>query len=83
MINEKEKNLIKELNNIKNEGFMQKELEKFHFNIKAMFLNETEKFIELINSIVYLYSHTNKTDIKNHEDIYSLIETKINKSFIS
>ena len=82
LINEKEKNLIKELNNIKNEGFMQKELEKFHFNIKAMFLNETEKFIELINSIVYLYSHTNKTDIKNHEDIYSLIETKINKNDI-
>ena len=45
LINEKEKNSIQELNNYKNEGFMQKELEKFHFNIKEIFLIETEKYL--------------------------------------
>ena len=55
LINEKEKNSIQELNNYKNEGFMQKELEKFHFNIKEIFLIETEKFLKMIYSIINLY----------------------------
>ena len=79
LINEKEKNSIKELNNIKNEGFMQKELEKFHFNIKAMFLLETEKFIEMINCIIFLYSNLAN---KNNIDFSGLIEKQIDKNQI-
>ena len=82
LIYEKEKNCIKELDNIKNEGFMQKELEKFYFNIKSLFLLETEKFIEIINQVIYLYSHLNLNNNKNNLELSNLIETQINKNDI-
>ena len=68
LIYEKEKNSIQELNNIKNDGFMLKELEKFYFNIKELFLIETEKFILMINSILYLYFYENKNLSKNQNN---------------
>ena len=82
LINEKEKNSIKELNNIKNDGFMQKELEKFNFNINAMFLIETEKFIEMMNDIVYLYSNLSGNKNNNNIDFNKLIEEQIDKNDI-
>ena len=82
LINEKEKNSIKELNNIKNDGFMQKELEKFNFNINSMFLIETEKFIEMINTIIYLYSNLNGNKNNNNIDLNKLIEEQIDKNNI-
>ena len=59
LINQKEKDSFQELTSIKNEGFMQKELEKFHFNIKEIFLIETEKFMKMISSIIYFYLQEN------------------------
>ena len=82
LINEKEKNSVKELNNIKNDGFMQKELEKFNFNINSMFLIETEKFIEMINAIIYLYSNLNGNKNNNNIDLNKLIEEQIDKNNI-
>ena len=60
LINEKEKESIKELDSIKNCGFIEKELTKFYENIKELFLLETEKFLIMVNSIIYLYSNGNK-----------------------
>ena len=83
LIYEKEKNSIKELNNIKNDGFIQKELEKFHFNIKELFLTETEKYLKMINSIIFLYLHENKNQSKNKEnDIRSLLEIQSDRNEI-
>jgi len=82
LINEKEKKSIQELNFIKNEGFMQKELEKFHFNIKELFLIETEKFIKMIKSIIYLYLYESKTHNKNISEIKNLLEDQIDIDII-
>ena len=84
LIYEKEKNSIKELNNIKNEGFIQKELEKFHFNIKEMFLIETEKFLNMINAVICLYMHENKNQNKNNleKDIKELLDKQVDKNEI-
>ena len=82
LINEKEKNSIQELNYIKNEGFMQKELEKFHFNIKELFLIETQKFIKMIHSIIYLYLYESKTHNKNISEIKNLLENQIDLDII-
>ena len=60
LINEKEKDSIKELETIKNCGFIENELKKFYENIKELALIETERFIIMINSILYLYSNGNK-----------------------
>ena len=60
LINEKEKESINELESIKNCGFIEKELEKFYENMKEIFLVETERFLIMINSIIYLYSYGNK-----------------------
>ena len=70
------------LNFIKNEGFMQKELEKFHFNIKELFLIETEKFIKMIKSIIYLYLYESKTHNKNISEIKNLLEDQIDIDII-
>ena len=82
LINEKEKNSINELNSIKNEGFMQRELEKFHFNIKELFLIETEKYLKMINSIINLYLFENKNHNKNINEIKVLLENGIDKKII-
>ena len=60
LINEKEKESIKELETIENCGFIEKELGKFYENIKELSLIEAERFIIMINSILYLYSYGNK-----------------------
>ena len=82
LINEKEKNSINELNRIKNEGFMQKELEKFHFNMGEMFLIETEKFIRMIDAIINLYIFENKNHNKNIVEIKNLLENQVDKNII-
>ena len=74
LINQKEKDSIKELSSIKNEGFMQKELEKFHFNIKEIFLIETEKFLKMIYSIINLYLLETNNNNKNINEIKKLLE---------
>ena len=56
LINIKQKECVKELSIIKNSGFIEYELVKLHNNIKNLFLIETEKFLEMMNSIIYLYN---------------------------
>ena len=82
LINQKEKDSIQELSSIKNEGFMQKELEKFHFNIKEIFLIETEKFLKMISSIIYFYLHENNSNNKNIEEIKKLLEELMDANVI-
>ena len=82
LINEKEKNSIQELNNYKNEGFMQKELEKFHFNIKEIFLIETEKFLKMIYSIINLYLLETNNNNKNINEIRKLLEELMDANII-
>ena len=60
LTNEKEKESLKELETIKNSGFIEKELEKFYENIKELSLIETERFLIMINSIIYLYTNNPK-----------------------
>ena len=73
LINEKEKDSIKELETIENCGFIEKELGKFYENIKELSLIEAERFIIMINSILYLYSNGNKNInlFKKEENIRS------------
>ena len=55
LINIKQKESVKELDSIKNSGFIENELVGFYKNIQNLFLIETEKFLEMINSIINLY----------------------------
>ena len=68
LINEKERESIKELDSIKNCGFIEKELEKFYENLKELSLLETERFMIMINSIIYLYSFNTKNNNLNKKD---------------
>ena len=61
LINEKEKMSVRELDANKESGFIEKEIEKFYANIQNLFLLETEKFLTIFKSIIYLYS--NKKEI--------------------
>ena len=74
LINEKEKDSIKELNNIKTCGFIEKELEYFYENIKELTIVETEKFLKMINSIIYLYSNNTKNNINKKDDNSSFFQ---------
>ena len=53
------------MDSIKNSGFIENELVGFYKNIKNLFLIETEKFLEMINSIINLYKI--KKDIEENE----------------
>ena len=73
LINLKETVSIKELQEIKNSNFIEHELKKFYKFMKEIFLLETEKFLEVINSIYNLYhkkheegSKENVINIKNN-----------------
>ena len=73
LINLKETVSIKELQEIKNSNFIEHELKKFYKFIKDLFLLETEKFLNMINSIFELYkmknpeiSNKNLNNIKNN-----------------
>ena len=80
LINEKEKDSVKELDSIKNCGFIEKELEKFYGNIKEIFLLETERFLIMINSIIYLYSYGNKNiNLGQKEERNSLFRNSVKK----
>ena len=85
LINEKEKDSINELESIKNCGFIEKELEKFYENIKELCLAETERFLIMINSVIYLHSYGNKninTDKKEDGSSY-LFKNNIKRDFNS
>ena len=71
LINEKEKESIKELDSIKSSGFIEKELEKFYDNLKELHLVETDRFLTMINSILYLYSNNNKNK-EEHSTLFRL-----------
>jgi len=71
LINEKEKESIKELDLIKSSGFIEKELEKFYDNLKELSLVETERFITMINSILYLYTNNSKNK-EEHSTLFRL-----------
>ena len=72
LITEKEKMSIKELDANKNSGFIEKELEKFYYNVQNLFLLETEKFLTIFDSIICLY---NKKDVKfNHYKKENILE---------
>ena len=62
LINIKQKESVKELDSIKNSGFIENELVGFYKNIKNIFLIETEKFLEMINSIINLYKIKKDTE---------------------
>ena len=69
LINEKEKESVKELDSIKYSGFIEKELHKFYNNLKELFIIETERFLIMINSILFLYSkNTINTTSKEEEN---------------
>ena len=55
LITIKQKECVKELDTIKNSGFIENELVKFYNNIKNIFLVETEKFLIMIDSIITLF----------------------------
>ena len=87
LVNEKEKESIQELDSIKNCGFIEKELEKFYENIKELSLIETERFLIMINSIIYLYSNGNKNinNIKKEESnniVFNNNNKRDSKNFI-
>ena len=70
LINEKQKESVQELDDIKNSGFIERELQNFYENIQELFLIETEKFIKMANSIIYLYSNnTTKNNINKKDDM--------------
>ena len=71
LINEKEKESIKELDLIKSSGFIEKELEKFYDNLKDLSLVETERFITMINSILFLYTNNSKNK-EEHSTLFRL-----------
>ena len=71
LINEKEKESIKELDLIKSSGFIEKELEKFYDNLKELNLVETERFITMINSILFLYTNNSKNK-EEHSTLFRL-----------
>ena len=60
LINLKETVSIKELQEIKNSNFIEHELKKFYKFMVDIFLLETEKFINVINSIYNLYHKKNE-----------------------
>ena len=55
LINLKETVSIKELQEIKNSNFIEHELKKFYKMMKDLFLVETEKYLDVVNSILGLY----------------------------
>ena len=61
---------------------MQKELEKFYFNMEEIFLIEIEKFLKMINSIIYFYLHENNNNNKNIEEISKLLEEEMDVNVI-
>ena len=67
LINIKQKESVKELDSIKNSGFIENELVGFYKNIKNLFLIETEKFLEMINSIINLYKIKKDTEESEEE----------------
>ena len=86
LINLKETVSIKELQEIKNSNFIEHELKKFYKFMKEIFLVETEKFLEVINSIYNLYhkkneesSKENIINIKNINNINKLNNKKDTK----
>ena len=70
LITLKEKECVKELESIKKVGFIENELIKFYNNIKNIFLVETEKFLEMIDSIINLY----KIKKENEENKIEIFE---------
>ena len=70
LINIKQKESVKELDSIKNSGFIENELVGFYKNIKNLFLIETEKFLEMINSIINLYKIKKEGD-ENEEESFT------------
>ena len=70
LINIKQKECVKELDIIKNSGFIENELVKFYNNIKNIFLVETEKFILMIDSIFNLFN-VKKDKVQNNEEVYT------------
>ena len=72
LIIKKREDSITELNQIKYSGFFEVEFIKFYNNIKALLLNETEKFVTMFNDMVILYKK--KKDAEEDKDINILIE---------
>ena len=67
LINVKQKECVKELSTIKNSGFIENELVKLYKNIKNLFLIETEKFLEMVDSIINLYNIKKDSEQKDIE----------------
>ena len=66
LINLKETVSIKELQEIKNSNFIEHELKKFYKFMKDILLIETEKFLNVINSIYELYKMKIKESSSNN-----------------
>ena len=75
LINVKQKESVKELLSIKNSGFIENELVKLYKNMKNLFLIETEKFLEMIDSIINIYSinkDSEEAEIENYKKDFIL-----------
>ena len=79
LINLKETVSIKELQEIKNSNFIEHELKKFYKFIKETFLIETEKFLQVIKSILNLCEHKKNEEIVKKNTINNKNNDNINK----
>ena len=70
IISKKQNDSIEELNQIRHCSYIEVELIKFYNSIKNLMLNETEKFLVMINNMILLY---NKMKDKENRDINILI----------
>ena len=78
-INLKETVSIKELQEIKNSNFIEHELKKFYKYMKEVFLIETEKFLNVINSIFDLY-HNKKNEESTKDNLIKVNNNTMNKN---
>ena len=80
IINKKQNLSIEELKEIKNCGYIESQLLKFYFNIKDLFLIETEKFIIILSNTIMLYNkkkERSKDKDDNFNELMSEFESEM------